>query len=175
MDDTITSKVAFVGKAITVDVLTIDIGEGKTSVREIIRHPGAVVVLAQRADGKFVFVRQYRKAIESFLLETVAGTLEPGEDPAVCAARELAEESGYIAESLTPLGTIVPAPGYSEEKLYLFFARTGMTPGALCPDEDERIEVELLTSDQIEDAINQGALYDAKTLAAWLLFTRRQA
>ncbi|MFU8780907.1 MAG: NUDIX hydrolase [Kiritimatiellia bacterium] len=175
MEKTIDSHIAFAGRALTLEVLSIDMGEGRKSVREIIRHPGAVVVLAQRPDDSFIFVRQYRKAIECLLLETVAGTLEPDEDPAACAARELQEESGYIAECLTALGTIVPAPGYSSEKLFLFHARTGMRPGAICPDEDERIAVVHMTRQEVDAAIDRGELYDAKTLAAWLLFTRHPA
>lgn len=173
MEKTVDSRVAFAGRALKLEVLTIDIGNGGVSQREIIRHPGAVVVLAERPDGRFVFVRQYRKAIEANLLEAVAGTLEAGEEPAACAVRELREESGYEAGVLTPLGVIVPAPGYSSERLHIFHAYTGLTAGAMEPDEDERITVALLTRDEVDRAIDQGELYDAKTLAAWLLYMRK--
>ncbi len=172
MEETRDSRIAFSGRALTLEVLSIDIGGGRVSQREIIRHPGAVVVLAQRPDQTFVFVRQYRKAIETLLLETVAGTLEAGEEPADCARRELQEESGYIAEHMVALGSIVPAPGYSSEKLHVFYARTGLQAGAMNPDDDERIEVVHLTRAEVEHAIDQGELWDAKTLAAWLLFLR---
>ncbi len=175
MENTLDSNIAFSGRALTLEVVSIDIGDGRRSVREIIRHPGAVVVLAERPDGAFVFVRQYRKAIETLLLETVAGTLEPGEDPKDCAVRELQEESGYVAETIESLGTIVPAPGYSSEKLYVYYARIGMEAGPLSPDEDERIDVVHLTPKEVEDAIDCGELWDAKTLAAWLRYTRRKA
>ncbi len=173
MEDTLNQEVVFAGRALRLEVLTIDIGEGRTSQREVIRHPGAVVVLAERPDGRFVFVRQYRKAVETLLLEMVAGTLEPEEAPADCAKRELQEESGYGATSLSFLGTIVPAPGYSSEVLHVYHAHIGMEAGALSPDEDERIEVAHLTRAEVEHAIDNGELCDAKTLAAWFLYIRR--
>ncbi len=172
MEETLDSRIAFAGRALTLEVLSIDIGNGRVSQREIIRHPGAVVVIAERTDGKFVFVQQYRKAIEALLLEAVAGTLEQGEDPENCARRELQEESGYVAGSLISLGTITPAPGYSSERLYVYYARTNLQAGDMNPDDDERIEVVHLTREAVEHAIDQGALWDAKTLAAWLLFLR---
>jgi ADP-ribose pyrophosphatase len=175
MEKTLDRKVVYSGRAVKLELLDIDLGNGKTSQREIIRHPGAVVVLAERPDGKFIFVRQYRKAIEQALLETVAGTLEPGELPEDCARRELQEESGYTATSMQPLGKIVPAPGYSAEKLYLFYAETPITPGEQNPDEDERIDVLLLDKEEIEAAIDAGRLIDAKTLSIWFLYTRRAA
>ena len=175
MEETLDSKIVFSGRALTLEVLDIDIGHGCVSQREIIRHPGAVVVLAQRPDERFVFVRQYRKAIETLLLEAVAGTLEENESPEDCARRELEEESGYTADSMHFLGTIVPAPGYSSEKLHLFYARIGMEAGDVRPDEDERIEVVHLTRAEVEHAIDKGKLWDAKSLAAWLLYLRRSA
>lgn len=173
MEKTLDQKVAFSGRALTLEVLSIALEDGRESLREVIRHPGAVVVLAQRPDGRFVFVRQYRKAIETLLLEAVAGTLDPGETVEACARRELQEETGYVANSLTSLGQITPAPGYSSEILYLFFADIPMEAGEMSPDEDERIEVVHLTREQIEQAIDDGSQWDAKTLAAWLLFSRR--
>jgi len=172
MEATLDRRIAFTGRALTLEVVSIDTGAGRVSQREIIRHPGAVVVLAERPDGLFVFVRQYRKAIETLLLETVAGTLEPGEDPADCAVRELQEESGYSVEALTSLGQIVPAPGYSSEVLHIYHARTPLEPGETSPDEDERISVVTLSRADVEQAILRGELQDAKTLAAWLLYLR---
>lgn len=172
MEKTLDRKIVYSGRVVQLEVLSIDTGDGKTSSREILRHPGAAVVLAERCDGKFVFVRQYRKAIEEDLLETVAGTLEPGEAPIDCAKRELQEESGYVADSMEFLGMTVPAPGYSSETLHLFYAKTSAQPGTQSPDEDEKIDVVLLSREDVEVAIQSGTLFDAKTLASWLLFTR---
>ena len=145
---------------------------GRRSTREIVRHPGAVVVVAERADGCFVLVRQYRSAIAEEMLEMVAGTLEPGEQPEVAARRELEEESGYVVESLRPLGVIVPCPGYSAERLHLFHARVGLQAGATRPDFDERVAAVVMSRAEIEAAISSGELKDAKSIAIWHLGNR---
>ena len=168
-------RTAFKGRALTVDVVDIVLPDGRCSVREIVRHRGAVVILAERPDGRFVWVRQMRKAIEEVLLEVVAGCLEPGEKPATAAARELQEETGYCAKMLTPLGTIVPCPGYSEEILHLFHARVANEPGPDRPDFDENLCVALMTREAVEEAIDVGVLYDAKSLAIWFLWQRQLA
>ncbi len=173
MESTLSTKQVYAGRAVQLEVQQVALPDGRTSQREIVRHPGAVVVLAERTDGQFVFVRQFRKAIEMDLLETVAGTLDPGEDPATCAERELREETGYEAVSMRALGRICPAPGYSSEWLHIFHATTGDTPGQQDPDDDEHIEVVLLRREALADLVATGSLCDAKTLAAWLLFTQR--
>lgn len=165
----------FSGRALTIDVVDVALPDGRLSRREIVRHRGASVVLAERPDGRFVFVRQYRRAIEETLLEIVAGCLEPDEAPEVCARRELEEESGYIASELTSLGAIVPCPGYTEERLHLFHACVGMEPGAQAPDSDENLEPVLLTEAEVEAAIDSGELHDGKSLTAWFLWRRLKA
>lgn len=170
---TLASRTVFQGRALRLDVVDVELPDGRRSVREIVRHPGAVVVLARRTDGRFVLVRQYRKAIEEVLLEVVAGTLEPGEDPASAARRELAEESGYAANTLEFLGVIVPCPGYSEERLHLFFAEVDASPGSLSPDDDEQLATVVMSAHEIDAAIAAGALKDAKSLAIWSLAQRR--
>ena len=171
---TLHSETAFQGKLVRVDVLEVEMDGGKRAIREIIKHPGAAVILAQHPDGRFVLVRQYRKAVEANLLEVVAGTLDPGESPEACAYRELTEETGYTATSLEALGVIYPAPGYSEERLYVYYATLSPERGAICPDDDERIEVEWLTAEALETLIEQGEICDAKTLAAWTLYRRKR-
>ena len=92
-------KRVFTGRALTIDMVSIEMPNGRKSTREIVRHRGAAVILGQRPDGKFVLVRQYRKSIEQTLLEMVAGGLEEGEAPEACARREMEEESGYRVHS----------------------------------------------------------------------------
>lgn len=166
-EKTLSTRTVFQGRALQIDVLDVELPGGRRSTREIVRHPGAVVVLAERPDSCFVLVRQYRKAVEEVLLEMVAGTLEPGEDPAAAARRELAEESGYVAESIRPLGVIVPCPGYSAERLHCFHAHVGAQPGATRPDFDEQVAPVILTRAEIEAAIAGGELKDAKSIAIW--------
>ncbi len=172
-EKTLNTRRVFEGRVLTLEVQEVELADGTRSTRELVRHPGAVVVLARRADGRFLFVRQYRKAVERVMLEAVAGTREPDEDWAPCAARELGEETGHRAVSLRPLGRLVPAPGYTSEVLHVFYADA--EPGTDArPDADERLETVALTADEIEALIARGALEDAKTLAAWLLYTRSQ-
>jgi ADP-ribose pyrophosphatase len=161
---------AFDGRLLKVDVLEVELENGQKAHREIIRHPGAVVVLGRLPGGDYVFVRQYRKAIDAYLVEAVAGTLNTGEDPDACARRELAEETGYTATAMTKLGVMVPAPGYTEERLHVYFADLHPERGAMAPDEDEKVHVVLLKPDEVEDCLKSGPILDAKTLAAWWLF-----
>ena len=166
-EHTLSERRVFEGRALRLDVLDVELDNGVRSVREIIRHPGAVVVLAELPVGRFVLVRQYRKAIESELIEAVAGTLEPGEEPLECARRELKEETGYCAHEMIPLGDIVSSPGYSEERLYLFYAKLDATAGEMTPDEDESLETVMFDRDHLEHAIREGEICDAKTIVIW--------
>lgn len=168
-EKTLTSKTVFQGRVLRVDVLDIELPGGRKSTREIVRHPGAVVVLAERPDGRFVLVRQPRAAVGELMLEMVAGGLEPGEAPATAARRELEEETGYVAETPQPLGEIVPCPGYSAERLHCFHARVGLQPGATRPDFDEQVTPVVMTREEINRAIASGELKDAKSIAIWHL------
>ena len=173
-EKTLTSTPAFSGRLLNVEVLEVELEPGVRSRREIVRHPGATAIVARIPDGRFVFVRQFRKPIETELLEIVAGGLEKGELPADCARREIKEETGHDVLSLRPLGTAYPAPGYTDEILHLFFAELSATRDAQHGDHDERITVEYLTEAEVEALLDQGAIHDGKTLAAWLLFTRKR-
>lgn len=105
-EKTLGTRRVFEGRALVIDVVDIELPDGRRSIREIVRHRGAAVVLGQRPDGCYVLVRQYRKAIEQALLEVVAGGLEEGEDPDTAARREMEEESGYEVISLKKIGMI---------------------------------------------------------------------
>lgn len=173
MDEkTISSRTVYDGRIIRLELVEVELADGRRTTREIIRHHGAAVVLAQKPDGDYLFVRQFRKPLDAEILEAVAGTLEPGEAPEVCARRELAEETGCAAASLTHLGTVYPSPGYLEERMELFFARVGDEAGDLGLDHDEELETVCLTRNEVDEAIRSGALFDAKTLAAWLLYEK---
>ena len=125
-EDTLVSETVFQGRVFSAEVQTVRLHDGQRARREIVRHNGGAAVVAVDPDGRIVLVRQYRKAAEQLLLEIPAGKLEPGEDPKVCAIRELREETGYTADSVVPLTPIYPTPGYCSELLYLFYA-TGLT------------------------------------------------
>jgi len=172
-EKTLSCRTVFSGRALTIDVMDVELSNGRRSVREIVRHQGAVVVLAERPDGQFVLVRQYRRAVSEVLLEAIAGGIEHGEKPEAAAVREVGEESGYVVESMRPLGVIIPCPGYSEERLHLFHARVGLKPGMMRPDFDEQVEPVVMRREEIEAAISSGTLVDSKTLTIWYLSQRR--
>ncbi len=164
----------FQGRALTLDVADIELPNGRRSVREFIRHRGAAVVLGERPDGQWVLIHQYRRAVEATLLEFVAGCLEEGESAEAGAAREMEEESGYRVLSLTGIGTIVPCPGYSEERLYLFHAAIEQKPQAQQPDFDENLVVTVMSTEEIDAAVDNGSMIDAKSIAAWLMWRRKK-
>jgi len=139
---------------------------GRTVVRQVVQHPGAVVIIPQLADGRLILIAQYRFAVGGTLLEFPAGTLEPGEAPLDCARRELIEETGYRAEHWRALGITYPSPGYCDEQQHLFMA-TGLVPEHAAGDEDEILEVKRLTVEEVERAIADGTLVDAKSIVAY--------
>ena len=139
---------------------------GRTVVRQVVQHPGAVVIIPQLADGRLILIAQYRFAVGETLLEFPAGTLESGEAPLECARRELIEETGYRAEHWRALAVTYPSPGYCDEEQHLFMA-TGLVPEHDAADEDEIIEVKGLTVQEVEQAIAEGTLVDAKSIAAY--------
>lgn len=144
----------------------VRVPEGHTMERFVVRHPGAVVILPVTAEGKCVAIKQYRHAIAETILEFPAGTLEAGELPADCAAREIQEEIGYAATSWKDLGVLVSAPGFCDEKLYAYLAQ-GLHEQNLPGDEDEDIEVVELTKAEVEAAIRSGEMKDAKSIVAY--------
>lgn len=131
-----------------------------------VRHPGGVTAVPILSDGRLVLVRQYRFALQTRTLEFPAGTVEPHEEPAATIRRELEEETGYRAKKWQALGAFPLAPGYSDEMIYAFLA-TALerlaTPPAM--DEDEDIEVVLMTPEALEEAIHRGEPVDAKSIA----------
>ena len=135
---------------------------------EIIEHPGSVVLVPIDENGQLYFVRQYRHAAGEELLELPAGTLEAGEAPAACAAREIREEIGMAASNLKEIGAFHLAPGYSTEFMHVFLA-TGLSHAPLKPDDDEYLSVETLSAADAYKLARSGQLPDAKSLAALLL------
>ena len=158
------------GRIIDVDLVDIELPDGRKTKREIVRHGNAVAILARRPDGKFVFVKQYRKAAEEALVEVIAGGLEPGEDPETGARRETAEETGYDVTSIRFLTTIVCTPGYCEERIHIYFAEITGEPHAQDQDPDENVYPVVLSEDEVDAAIRAGTIFDSKTLSAWACY-----
>ena len=147
--------------------------DGRVVQRDLIHYPGAAVVLPILDDGSIVLIRNYRFAVDEDLYEVAAGVLEPGEDPADCAARELAEETGYTAARLVKLGSYLTGPGTTDEFLHAYLA-TELTEGAQDLEVYERITVEVLPEAKVKAMVADGTIHDAKTIAALALYWLRK-
>ena len=156
------------GNVFSVDRLTFETTEGPL-IKDVVRHPGAVTVIAVASDGRLVMIRNHRVAVGARLLELCAGKLEPDEDPKSSAVRELEEETGFSAASVVPLGRFYTSPGFADELMHVFEARD-LTPVPRRLEPGEDIEVVMLTREEVEDAIRSGALCDGKTIAAFHLW-----
>jgi ADP-ribose pyrophosphatase len=137
--------------------------------KEIVRYPGAVVILPLVDDEHLCMIRNYRPAVGCSLWELPAGTLEPGEDPLVAARRELEEETGYQAASWTLLQSFYASPGSTDELMRLYVAR-GLSAGSARPETDELIQPVVLSWTDVEGLLRQRQILDAKTLVGVLLF-----
>ncbi|MDP4162232.1 MAG: NUDIX hydrolase [Bacillota bacterium] len=166
-EKTINSEEIFSGKVISLQLQDVELPNGKMSKREIIKHPGAVAILAITDENKIVMVEQYRKALERTLVEIPAGKLEKGEEPSTCARRELEEETGYECESLEWLISFYTSPGFADELVHLYVAK-GLVKkeNAASLDEDEFVNLEELTLEEAQNYIKNQQIYDAKTVYA---------
>jgi ADP-ribose pyrophosphatase len=142
---------------------------GLRTTRELITHPGSVVVLAVLSDKRIVLIRQYRHATRQYLWELVAGRIDPGETVKEAAARELLEETGYRAKRFRVILDVFPTPGFLEERMYILLAE-GLREGKAQPEEDEKIEVRSYQTKELKQMIHKGKLRDAKSIAAILYY-----
>jgi ADP-ribose pyrophosphatase len=175
-EKTLSRKHIYSGKIIDLYVEDVELPNGKTSKREIIKHPGAVAVIAVNDEGKIIMVRQYRKALERALVEIPAGKLEKGEKPLNTAKRELEEETGYTCQNLTHIISFYTSPGFADELVHLYMAE-GLEKmnEESCLDEDEFVEVLEVTLEQANKMIEQKEIFDAKTAYAVQYLTLKMA
>lgn len=154
--------------------LSVTSADGRMHTREVVTHPGAVVVVPVLDDGRVVMLRQYRAAVGKSLLEFPAGTRDvPGESPEDCAARELEEEAGYRADRLAPLCRLYPSPGILSEQITAYVA-TGLKPTPAGPTADEMIEtIEITTLEEAVAKAARGEIEDGKTIVALLMYRLR--
>lgn len=169
----LSSRRAFEGKRVRVRVDDVRLPSGRETVREVVEHPGAVAVVPITADGRLLLIRQHHHAIGRALLGIPAGTLEPDEDPADTARRELIEETGYAADRVTGLVAFYPSPGYTDERLSVFLAE-GCVPTGGGPDPDELIALVPVPLADVPALLLPGPdqIQEAKTLIG-LLWIRR--
>jgi ADP-ribose pyrophosphatase len=163
------NEILFQGRRFRVERAVQVSPDGSRHVREIVRHPGAVVILPLLDDGRVCFVQNYRVAVNQTLIELPAGTLEPGEDPAETASRELAEETGYRAERIEHLITFCMSPGILDEQMHLFVAR-GLQPGPMALEAGEDIQPLVCTWDEALEMVRRAKICDSKTIAGLLYY-----
>jgi ADP-ribose pyrophosphatase len=171
----LSSKTVFKGRVFTVTRDQVQEPNGVTAVREVIRHAGSVVILAVDDSGKtprVLLERQYRYAANEFMLELPAGHIDPGENALVAGKRELLEETGYTASKWTKALHFYPSPGFLEETMTVFLAR-GLKSGEAQPEDDERIEHELVPLPRLVKLILAGKIRDGKTIAGVLWLTQK--
>jgi ADP-ribose pyrophosphatase len=176
LEKTIKREVLFEGKVIDLHIEEVELPNGHTSRRELIKHPGAVAILALTDENKIVMVQQYRKALDKVIVEIPAGKLEKGEAPEVTAKRELEEETGYDCETLTPLISFYTSPGFADELVHLFIAKDLKkieNPASL--DEDEFVDVLEVSLDEALELLREKKIYDAKTAYAVQYLQLQQA
>ena len=172
LDELVTDvEVIAEGTVFRYERLRVTLPDGSESARDVVRHHGGSVVVPIDSEGYVYLVSQYRAAIGCVTLELPAGKLEPGEQPEVCARRELAEETGYSAGTLKHLSSILTSPGYSDELLHIFLA-TDLKYGDASPDEGEFVRVMMFPLDEVVDLVASGEVRDAKTVAGILLAER---
>ncbi len=160
-------KPLYRGRVVDLWLETVDLPNGHRTQLEVIRHPGAAAVVPLHADGSVSLIRQFRYAAGGFIWEVPAGKLD-GEDPAVCAIRELAEEAGLAANRLTRLGTILTTPGFTDERIHLFLAEE-LSPAPQKLEADEVISVHRVPLQTALAMIVSGELVDAKSALALFL------
>jgi ADP-ribose pyrophosphatase len=169
--DCLASRLAFTGRRIQVRVDRVKLPNGKETELEMIRHPGAAAMVPLLASGEVLLVRQYRYATGGWLLEVPAGTLNAGEAPAECAARELVEETGHQAGELVPLGWIWTTPGFTDEKIWLYLA-TSLTAARQALEDDELLTLVRLPLARAVAMAESGEIVDGKSVVAILRAAR---
>jgi len=167
--EVLSSETLFQGRVFSLKREHIAEPSGLVATREIVVHPGSVVVLPVLTDGRIVLIRQYRHAAGQYLWELVAGHKEPDEDPLEGAHRELEEETGYTAKRVRKLFDIFPSPGLLGEKMEIFLAE-GLTKGKPRPEDDERISQRIFKLREAKNWIRSGKIRDSKTIAGILYY-----
>lgn len=168
-EKTIQTEQKFKGRIITLQVDDVELPNGKTGKREIVKHPGAVAVIAITEDKKIILVEQYRKALELSIIEIPAGKIEPNEAPELTALRELEEETGYTTNKLQYIQSFATSPGFADEIIHLYLAENIVKVEEKADlDEDEFVELMHVSLEEMESMITKKQIYDAKTAFAYL-------
>ncbi|MCD6303529.1 MAG: NUDIX hydrolase [Planctomycetes bacterium] len=157
------------GRIAEVHKVGVPMPDGRVVRRDLIRYPGAAVILPVLSDASIVMIRNYRFAVDERLYELPAGMVDPGELPAEAAARELAEETGYRAGRIEPLGWFYTGPGTCDERMHAYLA-TDLAAGPQELEHYEQIDVEIIPQRQVRRMVLDGRIHDGKTIAALGLY-----
>lgn len=171
MTETVSSARPFEGKIVSVRVDEIRLEDGHVVRQEVVEHRESMTVIAIDDQERIILVRQYRHPTGEEMLETPAGSVDPGETPEESVNRELSEEAGLCAREVVPLGCFYLAPGWATEYMHAYLARD-LYEAAAEPDEDERITVERVPLAEWQAKIERGEIRDCKSIAAWHLAQR---
>jgi ADP-ribose pyrophosphatase len=163
------SQQIYRGHAVNIRVDTVEKASGKKTTRDVVEHSDCVAVVALDEQDNIILVRQFRHAVDSFLLEIPAGGIDPGEEPIDSVRRELQEEIGYFPRKIDKLGGFYSIPGYGTEYLHCFLA-TDLVPSRLMAEDTDDIELVRVSPDEIPRLIASGEICDGKTIAALLMF-----
>lgn len=162
-EKTMKSDKLYEGKILNLRIDTVELPDKKYSKREIVEHPGGVAVIPITDDNCIILVKQFRKAVEKFLLEIPAGKLELHEEPRETATRELKEETGFEANKMEYLLEFYTSPGFSNERIHLFLA-TDLIEGEATPDSGEFIEMVKINIEDLLKMVDRGEIVDSKTI-----------
>jgi len=162
------------GKVFNLVVDDVEYPSGNKSVREVAEHPGGAVAVALLSDERIIMVRQYRYPVARELLELPAGKLYPGEDPRACAARELEEETGYVAQRWEKLTSIYTTPGFCTEELHIYLAKEVQlsATGRALEEGELSMTVDIIPIQQAVEMIDRREIVDGKTICGILLAER---
>ena len=157
----------YTGRIFRLDRDAVRFPDGSDAEMDIVRHPGASAIVPFMSDPEgenpqLLLLRQYRYAAGGYIYEIPAGRLDPDEDPAACAARELKEETGCTAEKIAPLFTMLTTPGFTDERIHLFLA-TGLTHGESAREEDEFVDIVVMRLSEALELVQRGEIPDGKT------------
>lgn len=173
MSDVADVKTTHDGRLFRVEILQVTDNTGRVFEREVVRHPGAVLVVPVLDHERVVLICNERIAVDKPLWELPAGKLESGEAPKAAAVRELAEETGYTAEHFRPMGRFYTSPGFADEQMHVFVAEQ-LRPGNQQLDAGEQIQVHVVTVDEALAMIDDNRIEDGKTIAALLMWDRHR-
>lgn len=167
------AEVKFEGRVIRVEREVVVLPNGRTTTIEAVRHRGSVVILAQPGPDTVILIRQYRPVISQWIWELPAGSLDPGESADTAVVRECEEETGFTPGRVTHLGSWYPTPGFCDEIMHFYRCESLTLPtGPVHQDDDEQIEPQEVTLDQLAGMIADGRVVDIKTVVGLQLLRR---